>query len=297
MNGKMTKPAEKKSGNSSVPANGTVLIDAEGMSYKELNRSIRNLLDLHDNNCTGGDNNSADGLREITIRNVSGQRYIGDGIKKAVSIKILGTPGNDLAAFMDGPEIEVFGNCQDGTANTMNSGKLIIHGDCGDILGYSMRGGEVYVKGNVGWRSGIHMKSYMEKYPVIVVGGKAGNFLGEYMAGGVIIVLGFGSNAVNAGYSEKFYNSRKNSTAGGFLGTGMHGGTIFLKGDIEEDKLGKEVRKTGITADDSVLLEKYLKNFCSYLNFDYGTVAGKNFDDFIKLAPFSHRPYGRLYAY
>ena len=53
-----------------------------------------------------------------------------------------------------------------------------------------MRGGEIYVKGNVGWRSGIHMKSYLEKFPVIVIGGKAGDFLGEYMAGGIIILLG-----------------------------------------------------------------------------------------------------------
>lgn len=35
------------------------------------------------------------------------------------------------------------------------------------------------------------MKEYKDKIPAIVVGGVAGSFLGEYQAGGVIVVLGF----------------------------------------------------------------------------------------------------------
>lgn len=34
------------------------------------------------------------------------------------------------------------------------------------------------------------MKAYKEKVPVMVIGGTAGSFLGEYQAGGVIVVLG-----------------------------------------------------------------------------------------------------------
>ena len=44
-----------------------------------------------------------------------------------------------------------------------------------------MRGGRVYVRDNIGYRGGIHMKQYMEKRPIVVIGGAARAFLGEYM--------------------------------------------------------------------------------------------------------------------
>jgi glutamate synthase domain-containing protein 3 len=34
------------------------------------------------------------------------------------------------------------------------------------------------------------MKAYQDKIPILVIGGTAGSFLGEYQAGGLIIVLG-----------------------------------------------------------------------------------------------------------
>jgi len=34
------------------------------------------------------------------------------------------------------------------------------------------------------------MKEYGGRKPIIVIGGKAGGFLGEYMAGGIMLVLG-----------------------------------------------------------------------------------------------------------
>lgn len=41
-----------------------------------------------------------------------------------VLIEIEGVPGEDLAAFMDGPRIIVHNNAQDGVGNTMNSGQV-----------------------------------------------------------------------------------------------------------------------------------------------------------------------------
>ena len=64
----------------------------------------------------------------------------------------------------------------------MNDGKIIINGNAGDTLGYAMRGGKIFVKGNAGYRTGIHMKEYKDKNPVIAVGGSTGSFLGEYLA-------------------------------------------------------------------------------------------------------------------
>ncbi len=259
-------------------------IDAEGLEYRELNLKIKKFLNNGRPNIDHKDNN-----KEVIIKNVLGQRYIGDGLRGNASINIYGTPGNDLGAFMDGPVIEVFGNGQDGIGNTMNSGRIIIHGDAGDILGYSMRGGEIYVEKNIGFRGGIHMKSYLEKIPVIVIGGSAGNFLGEYMAGGIIILLGLYKNE-----KTTFPLAGDGDIVGNYTGTGMHGGKIYIRGNVEDYKLGKEVKKVKLDSDDISILNKYLKNY--YNLFGSGRVK-VSAGSFIKLIPYSHRPYGKLYAY
>ncbi|HDN01368.1 MAG TPA: hypothetical protein ENF42_00160, partial [Candidatus Bathyarchaeota archaeon] len=106
-------------------------IDASKLSFRELNQRIRAL--------------AMDGASEIEVVNVNGQRYIGAGLRGNLTIKIYGTPGNDLAVFMDGPTILVYGNGQDGVCNTMNNGLVVVHGDVRDIPGYSMRGGTLLV--------------------------------------------------------------------------------------------------------------------------------------------------------
>jgi glutamate synthase domain-containing protein 3 len=114
---------------------------------------------------------------EIVVREVFGHRYMGCGLTKHTKLTVHGTLGNDSACYMDGATLEVFGNAQDGIANTMNDGTLIVHGNCGDIMGYAMRGGQVYIQGYAGYRAGIHMKEYMDKVPLIVIGTKGGDYL------------------------------------------------------------------------------------------------------------------------
>ncbi len=245
-----------------------VTIDANGLHYKVLNEQIRNTLDQKPN------------IKHIIINNVCGQRYIANGIKKILKITINGTAGNDLSAFMDGPEIVVNGNAQDAIGNTMNSGTIIIKGSAGDILGYGMRGGKIFIKNDVGYRVGIHMKAYKEMFPVIVIGGEAKDFLGEYMAGGLLIVLGL---------------NKKTFPVGDFVGTGMHGGKIFIRTEtIDPRILGKEVKSGKLSQEDFVLLNKYMQDYCKIFNLDLDKILKSNF---IKLFPYSHRPYGRLYAY
>lgn len=239
--------------------------DATGLYYRELNEKVRELV--------------AEGYREIILDGVNGQRYIGDGLVDDVTIIINGVPGNDLGAFMDGPTVIVNDNAQDGVANTMNSGKIVVKGHAGDVLGYGMRGGRVFVTGDVGYRVGIHMKSYKEQVPVIVAGGKAGDFFGEYMAGGVMVLLGLGEEP---------------PLTGDYLGTGMHGGNIFLRGPVSENQLGKEVRLFPLDEEDRCFLGGLLEEFASDTGAD---VSGVSIDKFSKLSPFSHRPYGNMYCY
>ena len=113
-------------------------IDAIDMPYKALNEKVRAL--------------AAAGEKSIELDHICGQKFIGDGLKGHVKIDIKGIPGNDLAVFMDGPEITVHGNGQDGIGNTMNAGKVVVHGNAGDVIGYAMRGGKIFVKGDVGYR-------------------------------------------------------------------------------------------------------------------------------------------------
>ena len=192
-------------------------IDASGIYYRDLNTKLRDIV--------------ANETPKINLRNVHGQRYIGTDLNKAVEIEIYGTPGNDLGAFMNGPKIIVHGNAQDGCGNTMNEGEIIIHGHAGDTIGLSARGGKILVRDDVGYRAGIHMKEYQEKKPVIVIGGTAQDFVGEYMAGGVLILLG-----LNLGKSTRHKAK--------FIGTGMHGGVIYLRGEVEEYQLGYQPPET-----------------------------------------------------
>ncbi|MDD5622404.1 MAG: hypothetical protein PHQ09_04485 [Actinomycetota bacterium] len=265
-------------------------IDAKNLGYRELNLKIRNFLNGSGRgNDIGYEGNGDNCSREVTIKNALGHRYIGDGLKGDALINVYGTPGNDLGAFMDGPTLEIFGNGQDGIGNTMNSGKIIVHGDVGDILGYSMRGGEIYIEKSIGFRGGIHMKSYREKVPVLVIGGSAGNFLGEYMAGGIIILLGLHKREKAA-----LPFAGKTDIIGNYTGTGMHGGKIYVRGNIEDYKLGKEVRKSVAGKDDLDLLDRYVTAYCSLFNIDRKKIPVSSF---LKLIPCSYRPYGKLYAY
>ena len=247
--------------------NNVVKIDASGVYYRELNAKLREIV--------------RNGTQRIELQNVYGQRYIGTDLDRPVEIDIFGTPGNDLGAFMNGPRITVHGNAQDGCGNTMNSGEIIIHGHAGDVLGLSARGGKIFVRNDVGYRAGIHMKEYQDKKPVVVIGGTAQDFFGEYMAGGILILLGLNLN-------ESEYHKAK------FIGTGMHGGVIYLRGNVSEYQLGREVGVAPLDEKDYQVLQEFVAEFATHFGYETGEILEH---EFIKLFPRWLRPYGRLYTY
>ncbi len=242
-------------------------INASDVHYRDLNARLRDIV--------------ADGAVKIDLHNVYGQRYIGTGLNKPVEIEVFGTPGNDLGAFMNGPRIVIRGNAQDGCGNTMNEGEIIVHGRAGDTVGLSARGGKIFIKGDVGYRAGIHMKEYKEKKPVIVIGGTAQDFLGEYMAGGALILLGLDLGK-GEGHRTKY------------IGTGMHGGVIYVRGNIAAWQLGKEVGVAELGEADYDTLNKYIVEFAGEFGYHANDIMNHKF---IKLYPRWLRPYGRLYAY
>lgn len=243
-----------------------IKIDAADIYYKELNALLRAII-------------QSNGIERVEVYNVCGQRYIGTDLNTDIQIAVYGTTGNDLGAFMNGPQIQVYGNAQDATGNTMNEGQIIINGHAGDLTGHSMRGGKIFVKEYVGYRTGIHMKEYQKKVPTIVIGETAGDFLTEYMAGGIIVVLG-----LNLKECEEC-NAR-------FVGTGMHGGVIYERNKILNPTEGTKTMP--VNKKDMQTLEKLVNQYCSHFGGDPKAILSS---EFYKILPTSKRPYEKLYSH
>lgn len=234
-------------------------INAENATFKELNKQIR----------TSGE--------DVEISGALGERFIGAGLSDK-NLIIKGTPGNALGAYLNGAFIEVFGNAQDAVGDTMNDGKITVHGNIGDCAGYAMRGGKIFVKGNAGYRAGIHMKAYKEKIPALIIGGTAGSFLGEYQAGGVIIVLGIGADK---------------NIVGNFPCTGMHGGKMLFRSTCENIKFPKNVHVKVATKEDLDEFYPYIKEFCLRFNYDEKEILNA---EFTVVSPDSNNPYKQMYV-
>lgn len=235
-------------------------INADGVLFSSLNEAIR----------------SAD--KDCFVENCLGQRFIASGMKDK-NITIDGVPGNALGAYLGGGTITVNGNAQDAVGDTMNNGEIVVHGNIGDAAGYAMRGGAIYIRGSAGYRAGIHMKEYKEKKPVIVIGERAGSFLGEYQAGGLIIVLGLQKDG--------------KPTVGNFPCTGMHGGKMIIRGDTASIVFPAQI--TAKKAEESDMTEAlpYIERFCHLFGFDANDMLC---EQFTVITPDSKNPYKQMYV-
>ncbi len=242
-----------------------VRIDAEGVHYTDLNRKIRKA--VHE------------GAREIEIDHVLGQRFIADGLRGDVIIRIHGTVGGDLGMFMSGPTCIVYGNCDHAPGNTMDSGAIVIHGSAGDAVAHSMRGGKIFVKGDIGYRGGIHMKQFQDKCPMLVVGGSARAFLGEYMAGGRILILGLGS---------------RDAVDERGIGSGIHGGEIFVRGTVDERILGVGAKMHLCGPAEKERIIPLINEYSNHFGGDPAELLGT---DYTRIVPASARPFANKYTW
>ena len=235
-------------------------IDASGLDYKVLNDRI------------------AAQNGNIAVSNCLGQRFIAAGMSGR-HIRISGTPGNAMGAYLNGATIETEGNAQDAVGDTMNDGMIAVHGNIGDTAGYAMRGGRIYVKGNAGYRAGVHMKEYHDRLPVMIIGGRAGSFLGEYQAGGLIVVLGM--------------HVDNKPIVSNFPCTGMHGGKLFLRADCKNILFPQQVTAHLATEEELSLIKPYLQEFCELFAYDFDAVLNAAFT---VVTPDSQNPYKQLYV-
>ena len=244
------------------------------MDYKDLNVLIHEAI--------------SNDYKKIILNNVCGQRFIGAALQGDTELIINGIPGNDLGIFMDGPSIMINGNCEDQCGNTMNDGTIIIDGDCGDVVGLSSRGGNIFIKNNVGYRVGIHMKEYQNKCPVIIIGGTTGDYLGEYMAGGKIIVLGLEI------MPDGTILENHQPICGSNIGAGIHGGSIYLRTRENLDqRFGVGTKCSELSIEEQKELMDYVLEFCSVFNIPVDIIREIPFK---AIKPISKRPFGGNYC-
>ena len=169
-------------------------------------------------------------------------------------------------------------NVQDGVGNTMDDGEIVVEGWAGDVLGMSMRGGKIFIRDNTSYRTALHMKEYLDKKSVLVVGGASQDFLGEYMAGGIVVLLG-----------DKPHKQT-------FIGMGMHGGVIYIRGKVDKLQVAGQVDISELGAEDRKVLDKFVGEFVESFP-DLGLNKEEILKgEFIKLASKSKRPYAKMYA-
>jgi glutamate synthase domain-containing protein 3 len=118
------------------------------------------------------------------------------------------------------------------------------------------------------------MKEYKDKSPLIVVGGRVGSFLGEYQAGGTIIVLGIGQSDAPVGF---------------FTGTGMHGGRIFIR-TAELQNLPAQVV---CEQTDAGQIEPHIRAYAGLFGIDAEPLLG---DTYLMLRANTKNPYKQLYV-
>jgi glutamate synthase domain-containing protein 3 len=130
------------------------------------------------------------------------------------------------------------------------------------------------------------MKEYHDAVPTLVVGGTAQDFLGEYMAGGRIVVFG-----LSLAPGEPHHAS--------FIGTGMHNGAIYLRGPVQPHQLGREVGvvrpgDAAWAAEDWRFLQRCAEGYAGH----FGASAAELLrGEWAKLYARHLRPYGPLYSW
>ena len=243
-----------------------MIIEAGLTRYEAVNKEIEKQLEKQN---------------KVTVKDVNGQRYIGCALDEGKTIEVYGTPGNDMACYLNGGRVVVFGNCQDAVGNTMGGGEIVVHGHSGDAMGYGMRDGQIYIRDIVACRGGIHMKEFRQMRPVLVIGKNAGSFLGEYMAGGTIVLLGLDMKR-----GEKLFGTH--------CASGMHGGKIVLRCDKAPTDLPRQVLVNEVSADDMTEFAPYIKEYAQLFGADAENLLSQKY---FVLTPNPEAGYKQLYTF
>ena len=73
----------------------------------------------------------------------------------------------------------------------------------------------------------------------------------------------------------------------------MHGGVIYVRGEVPEGQLGPGLHAQPCNSEDLKVIEELAKDYAKELKLDSKEIMSENF---VKIRPFSHRPYANLYV-
>jgi NADPH-dependent glutamate synthase beta subunit-like oxidoreductase/glutamate synthase domain-containing protein 3/NAD-dependent dihydropyrimidine dehydrogenase PreA subunit len=164
----------------------------------------------------------AGGRRSIEVH-AFGQHGIGGRLWRAgnepVHLKVLGQPGQRVGSMgFPNTFIEVLGPASDDVGWLNAGAEIVIHGNAGNGCANAMAQGKIYITGNIGAR-GMTMTKHNPRFapPELWVLGSAGDYFGEFMAGGIAVICGHEpQNPANVlGYRPL---------------VGMVGGKVFFRG-------------------------------------------------------------------
>ena len=114
---------------------------------------------------------------------------------------------------------------------------------------------------------------------MIVIGGRAGSFLGEYQAGGLILVLGLHTDGRPIVHF--------------FPCTGMHGGKMVFRGDVSSIRFPDQVTLHNATAEDMEEITPYVREYCRLFDRDAEAMLR---DNYTVITPDSKNPYQQMYV-
>ena len=199
----------------------------------------------------------ADGERHIEI-DAFGQHGLGGRLwtagEKEVRIKITGSPGQRVGAMgFPNTFIEIMGPASD-DVGWLNAGStIVVHGHAGNGLANAMAQGKIYVAGNIGAR-GMTMTKSNPRFspPQTWILGSAGDYFGEFMAGGIAVVCG-----INPQTPDNVLGYRPL--------VGMVGGRLFFRGD-HQGYSTPDAKQIPLTQTDWDWLQKNLKDYLKHIN-------------------------------
>ncbi|MCG6910096.1 MAG: FAD-dependent oxidoreductase [Deltaproteobacteria bacterium] len=163
-----------------------------------------------------------EGKRSLMVH-AFGQHGIGGRLRcsdgEAVHVNIQGHPGQRVGSMgYPNTHIKVMGPASDDVGWLNTGAEITVHGHASNGVANAMAQGKIYVAGNIGAR-GMTMTKHNPRFapPELWVLGSAGDYFGEFMAGGIAVICGHAPQ-----------------NAGNVLGyrplVGMVGGKVFLKG-------------------------------------------------------------------
>ncbi len=157
------------------------IIDGNRLDSRILEEHVQNALTL--------------GYRQIVIK-AFGQHGIGGRLWKAggdpVHVKVDGFPGQRLGSFgFPNTTIEVNGPASDDVGWLNAGARIVVYGNAGNGVANAMSQGKVFIGGSIGSR-GMTMTKHNPRFahPELWVLGSAGDYFGEFMAGGIAVICG-----------------------------------------------------------------------------------------------------------